>query len=71
LTTIVVRAIPAFGPQFDQFHNDSTSITFSGAYAQATGSKIRGRQTISITHGHNKDHRPTSSSSSASWQEVS
>ena len=58
MTTIVVRAIQAFGLQLDQFHNDSTSITFSGAYAQATGKKIRGRQAVSITHGHNKDHRP-------------
>jgi transposase len=58
MTTIVVRAIQAFDLQLDQFHNDSTSITFSGAYAQATGRKIRGRQAVSITHGHNKDHRP-------------
>ena len=58
MTTVVVRAIQAFGIQLDQFHNDSTSITFSGAYPQATGRRIRGRQAVAITHGHNKDHRP-------------
>ena len=58
MTTVVVRAIKAFDIQLDQFHNDSTSITFSGEYYQATGRKIRGRQAAAITHGHNKDHRP-------------
>jgi len=58
MTAIVVRAIQEFNIQLDQFHNDSTSITFSGSYSQATGRKIRGREAVSITHGHNKDHRP-------------
>jgi transposase len=58
MTTVVVRAIQAFGIQLDQLHNDSTSITFSGAYTQATGRKIRGRQAVNITYGLNKDHRP-------------
>ena len=58
MTAIVVRAMREFNVQLDQFHNDSTSITFSGSYSQATGRKIRGRQAVSITHGHNKDHRP-------------
>jgi len=58
MTSIVVRAMQEFNVELDQFHNDSTSITFSGTYHQATGRKIRGRQAVSITHGHNKDHRP-------------
>ena len=58
MTTIVVRAMQEFDVKLDQFHNDSTSITFSGNYSQATGRKIRGRKAVSITYGHNKDHRP-------------
>ena len=58
MTAIVVQAVAEFGIELDQFHNDSTSITFSGDYSQATGRKIRGKQAVRITHGHNKDHRP-------------
>src|SRR3990170_4529921 len=40
------------------FHNDSTSITFAGAYVHADGRAKSGRDTLSIKHGHNKDARP-------------
>ncbi|MFZ2225565.1 MAG: IS1634 family transposase [Candidatus Deferrimicrobium sp.] len=58
LTEIVVRAVREFGIDLTQIHNDSTTITFSGEYAGARGRPRRGRPTLSITHGFNKDHRP-------------
>jgi len=57
-TEIVVRAIQGFDLKLDQFHNDSTSITFSGKYLDADGDHKRGKVTLKITNGHNKDHRP-------------
>lgn len=58
LTEIVVRAVREFGIDLTQIHNDSTTITFSGEYAGARGQARRGRPTLQITHGFNKDHRP-------------
>ena len=58
LTAVVVGAIRTFHIDLDQLHNDSTTVTFSGAYAGATGEPVAGRATLRITHGHNKDHRP-------------
>ena len=36
----------------------STTVTFTGRYAGANGSSVKGRPTHRITYGHNKDHRP-------------
>ena len=36
----------------NEMHNDSTSITFIGAYKKVDP------EAVHITHGHNKDHRP-------------
>ena len=58
LTEIVVRAVREFGIDLTQIHNDSTTITFSGEYAGASGKPRKGRPTLNITHGFNKDHRP-------------
>jgi len=58
LTEIVVRAVREFGIDLTQIHNDSTTITFSGEYADAGGKPRKGRPTLNITHGFNKDHRP-------------
>ncbi|MCL7415867.1 MAG: hypothetical protein M8349_07405 [ANME-2 cluster archaeon] len=58
MTEIVLKAVREFNLEMEQFHNDSTSITFHGNYEGAIGSKIRGQETLKITHGHNKDHRP-------------
>jgi len=58
LTALVLRAVQAFHIDLDQLHNDSTSITFSGAYAGADGRPVAGIPTVRIVHGHNKDHRP-------------
>jgi transposase len=55
---IVVQAVREFGLKLDQFHNDSTSISFEGAYRRADGRTRRGKPTLKITYGHSKDHRP-------------
>jgi hypothetical protein len=41
-----------------QLHNDSTSITLSGAYHAADGHERAGKPTPAAAHGHNKEHRP-------------
>jgi transposase len=58
LTEVVVAAGQRFGVKFDEFHNDSTSISFCGNYRAASGRKIRGRTAPAITYGHSKGHRP-------------
>ena len=42
----------------DELHNDSTTITFTGKYKDANGDTKRGKKTVFMTNGHNKDHRP-------------
>jgi transposase len=56
LSMIVLRAIARFDIDCRQLHNDSTSITFTGAYAEPRGRG--GRAGAKITYGYNKDHRP-------------
>lgn len=52
-------AIREFRVSLDELHNDSTTVTFHGAYHNATEEQVvRGRRTPAITWGHNKDHRP-------------
>jgi len=58
LTEVVLRTVRTFDIALEQLHNDSTSITFCGAYLQATGRQLAGQTALRITHGHNKDHRP-------------
>ena len=58
LTEVVVRAIKEFKLDLSRFHNDSTTITFSGIYKDATGERKRGKESLNITFGHNKDYRP-------------
>ncbi|MHC5542759.1 IS1634 family transposase, partial [Singulisphaera rosea] len=56
---VVTHAVREFGVSLDELHNDSTTITFHGAYTEAVAdAKMRGRTTPAITWGHNKDHRP-------------
>ena len=57
LTELVLGAIDRFGIDCSQLHNDSTSVTFSGAYRTATGARRGGKATPTIAFGHNKDHR--------------
>lgn len=58
LTAVVVQAVGEFRVDLDQLHNDSTTVTFSGQYTRARGEPRRGRPTLVITQGYNKDHRP-------------
>ena len=56
---VVGHAVREFGVTLEQLHNDSTTITFCGAYRTAAQEKrYLGRPTLAITFGHNKDHRP-------------
>lgn len=57
-TKIALGAIDRFGIALDELHNDSTTITFQGNYSSANGDKVRGKQTVAIKRGHNKDYRP-------------
>ena len=58
LTDVVLRAVRAFGIDCSELHNDSTSVTFAGDYAEADGRTRGGKATAQITFGYNKDHRP-------------
>ena len=58
LTEVVVTVGQRFNLKFDEFHNDSTSISFCGNYRAASGRRIRGRTAPAITYGFSKDHRP-------------
>ena len=58
LTEVVVTACSEFDVALDELHNDSTSVSFTGQYAQARGRSIRGKRAPWITYGYSKDHRP-------------
>jgi len=58
LTEVIVKTIKEFELELTRFHTDSTTITFHGFYKDATGDWKRGKKSIKITFGHNKDHRP-------------
>jgi transposase len=56
---VASQVVREYGVSLEELHNDSTSITFTGAYLQADGKqRYLGRPTLAITWGHNKDHRP-------------
>ena len=57
VTEVSLAAVRVFGLQLKQLHNDSTSVTFHGRYADQESS-LAGKQPPTITHGFNKDHRP-------------
>jgi len=58
LTELVLAAGQRFGVRFDEFHNDSTTVSFCGSYRGAGGRQIRGRSAPAITYGRSKAHRP-------------
>jgi transposase len=59
IMAVVRRAVREFDLRLDELHNDSTSISFHGAYADAAQEETRrGRPTHAVTWGHSKDHRP-------------
>lgn len=56
---LVRRVEVAFKLTLEQLHNDSTTVTFHGAYRHQEKQGLRiGRAVPVITWGHNKDHRP-------------
>ena len=56
---VATHVVKEFGVSLDELHNDSTTVTFCGAYTRADGQqRVFGRPTLAITFGHNKDHRP-------------
>ncbi len=57
MTAVVVKAVKEFDIDLSQVHNDSTTVTFSGAYEGQQDKKARERPPL-ITFGHNEDHRP-------------
>ncbi len=58
LTAVVLTAVAAFDVDTSTLHNDSTSISVSGVYRDATGTPRGTKPTPVITYGHSKDHRP-------------
>jgi transposase len=56
---VATHVVKEFGVCLDELHNDSTTVSFCGAYASATvEQRFLGRPTLAITFGYNKDHRP-------------
>ncbi len=58
LTETFRRTVKGFAINLRQFNNDSTTLTLSGEYHAADGKVVRGKHSVEITYGHNKDHRP-------------
>ncbi|MGA2480336.1 MAG: IS1634 family transposase [Spirochaetia bacterium] len=57
LTRIVLKVIQEFSIDLSQLHNDSTTVTVSGQYASPR-SRRKGKSSIALAHGKNKDFRP-------------
>src|SRR5436305_12088163 len=56
---VVRQVIQEFQVSLDELHNDSTTVSFYGAYDEAAEeSEHRGRPTHAITWGHSKARRP-------------
>ena len=56
---VATHVVREFGVRLNELHNDSTTVTFCGAYsAAAEERRFLGRPTLAITFGYNKDHRP-------------
>jgi len=51
-TRIVLSMVKAFGVRMDRIHNDTTSVTVCGEYAN------QDRKAVQLKRGYNKDHRP-------------
>jgi transposase len=59
IMAVVRHVIQAFAISLDELHNDSTTVSFYGAYDEAgQESEQRGRPTHAITWGHSKARRP-------------
>jgi len=57
LTALVLHAVHAFAIDLTELHQDTTSVTFSGEYAEQLPTAQTERPPR-ITFGYNKDHRP-------------
>lgn len=56
---VIRHVIKEFDLCLEELHNDSTTVSFFGAYDDAAEEGVqRGRPTPAITYGHSKDHRP-------------
>jgi transposase len=59
IVAVVRQVIQEFAISLDELHNDSTTVSFYGAYDDAgQESEQRGRPTHAITWGHSKARRP-------------
>ena len=58
ITGCVLAVVREFGVSLAQLHNDSTTVTVSGSYAEADGRSRGGKATVALYRGHNKDFRP-------------
>jgi transposase len=59
ILAVVRHVIQEFTISLDELHNDSTTVSFYGAYDEAgQESEQRGRPTHAITWGHSKARRP-------------
>jgi transposase len=57
LTALVMRAVTEFDIDLSEHHQDTTTVTFAGDYADQTPLSQANRPPR-ITFGYNKDHRP-------------
>jgi transposase len=57
LTALVRRAVTTFAIDLSEQHQDTTTVTFAGQYANQAPAEQTGRPPR-ITFGYNKDHRP-------------
>jgi transposase len=59
ILALIRHVVQEFDVGLDELHNDSTTISFHGAYAEAATEKTHQGQTApAITWGHSKAHRP-------------
>jgi transposase len=57
LTALVLQAVRAFAIDLSELHQDTTTVTFCGAYDNQVPAE-RGDRPPRLTFGYNKDHRP-------------
>ncbi len=57
VTELITGAVREFDVALEQIHNDTTTVTFSGAYENQKKPESLVRPPL-ITFGYNKDHRP-------------
>jgi transposase len=57
LCALVRRAVKEFSIDLGEFHQDTTTVTFTGEYRDQAPAFEKDRPPL-ITFGHNKDHRP-------------